>query len=68
MSLGNKLIELFQKLEVKSSEKHLQFLQSDALKAFNDAVTEFAGKIPGEETAGNKTMNIFFSIAILIVV
>lgn len=52
------MIELFQKLEAKSSEKHLQFLQSDALKAFNDAVTEFAGKIPGEETAGNDSLFI----------
>jgi len=51
VALGNKLIELFQRLESKLTDKHLAFLQSEALKGWNDAVTDFAAKVPGEEAA-----------------
>lgn len=50
-TIGNTLIQLYEKLEGKAAEKQLEYLNGAIFKNLNDTVTEVTAKIVEEEAA-----------------
>jgi hypothetical protein len=62
--LGQELIKFFEKLETKSGEKQLEFLNGPAFKKLNDTISEIVAKMPEEEAAGQFSVYFFSKISL----